>query len=58
MTFTNTDCVENDLCPHQILVVWREVVYQVNVHFCGQVTSQVYKPINPIQNTISKEIRK
>ena len=55
MTLTNTDCVENDWCPFE---VWREVVYQVNVHFCCQVTNQVYKPILPIQNTISKEINK
>ena len=57
MTLTKTDCVGKDWYWG-----WREVAgqvkYQVNDHFCCQVTSQVYKQISPIKYKILKEIRK
>ena len=47
MTFTNTDCVENDWS-------W----YKVRGKATWQVNGQVYKQINPIRNKITQEINK
>ena len=59
MTFTNTKSVGNNWYWHE---AWREVnrqvKYQVNDHFCCQVTSQVYKQISPTQTKITQETRK
>jgi hypothetical protein len=55
MTFTNTDCVEHDLCCHELYVqvddqVWNQVFDQVNW--------KVYVHHNLIYNKIRGEINK
>ena len=55
MTFTNTDCVENDWSWYK---VWDKATWQVNGQVDYQVNGQVYKQINPIRNKITQEINK
>ena len=51
MTFTNTDCVENNW-------YWHEVKCQVQVAISDQVMWKVYDQINSIRNKIHQEIDK
>ncbi len=60
MTFTNTDCAENDWCPFE---AWREVAsqvkYQVRKQVSDHATDQVQVlQINSIKTKIKQELNK
>ena len=62
MNFTNTDSVGKVVCKQVAMQVCDQLRCHVWNRWDGQMNVQVhgrgYKQINPIQNTISKEIRK
>ena len=62
MTFTNSDCVENDICwqvkAQLPCYVWNQVNEQVIDQVVEQVNWKVYGQINLIKYKIKQDINK